>query len=72
MDQHFLPLVLVAEDREVSEQFADSDAITGGLAAVGGTNTLLGGSERVSAVGLLSLLQAVDLLVEVKHQVSAI
>lgn len=69
--QNIIIFLLVTKDVEIADQVSDSNAVACGFAAVGRTNSLLRRSERLSS-SLLSLLQAINLLMEVKNQVSSI
>lgn len=61
---------LFAEDGKVTDKVADANAIASGFTAVGRTDAFLGRAERFAA--LFGFLQAIDLLMEVEHQVSTI
>lgn len=61
---------LLAEDLEISEQIGNPDSIAGRLTGVARTDALLGGSERFAA--LFRLLQSIDLLVQIEHQMGPV
>lgn len=61
---------LLAEDLEIPEQIGNPDSIAGRLTGVARTDALLGGSERFAA--LFRLLQSIDLLVQIEHQMGPV
>lgn len=64
--------LLVSEDTEIAQQVANPNSSPVGFARVRWTDSLLGCAQRFARIGFLRLLESVDLLVEVEHQVSAV
>lgn len=61
---------LFAEQVKVAKEFAYTNSITSCFAGVSRTNTLLGGAKRFAA--FLSLLHAVDMLMEIEYQMRTV
>lgn len=61
---------LFAKQVEVTKEFAHANSIASCFAWVSRANTLLGGAQRFAA--LLSLLHAVDMLMEIEYQMRTI
>lgn len=62
--------LLLAEQIEVSKEFANANPIASSLARVGRADSLLGSAQRFAS--FLSFLHAVDMLMEIEHQMRTV
>lgn len=62
--------ILFAEEIKIAQQFTNTNAIACGLAGVGWTNTLFGGTQRFAT--LFSFLHTINSLMEIENQMCTI